>query len=243
MSSFKRFEGKKALVTGGSRGIGKAIVERLAQEGAKVVFSYNASKGPAEQLAASLSSAGHEVIAVQADANHVEAFSSLVQKTVDQFGGLDILINNAGIFEGGTLLDADLAQFEKTIDVNVLSPVSLIKAASTHLPQGGRIINISSCLGERAAFAGGTSYITSKFAVSGLTRALSWDLAEKGITVNAVLPGPIETDMGNPDLAGLTALKRLGQPSEVAAAVAFLASDEAAYITGAQLEIDGGWNA
>ncbi|PZO86159.1 MAG: oxidoreductase, partial [Micavibrio aeruginosavorus] len=163
-----------------------------------------------------------------------------------EFGGIDILVNNAGIFEGGE----ELAAYAKTVNVNVLSVVSGTLAAVKHMKEGGRVINISSGLGERAIMAGLTAYNMSKFAVNGLTRSWAHDYAPRGITVNAVLPGPIDTDMNPNDggdqsqyMTSITPLKRYGKTADIAAAVSFLAGEEAGYITGETLRVDGGINA
>ena len=238
-----RFEGKTALVTGASRGIGAAIAKRLASEGAQVAVIYGSSKEKADAVVNEIEASGGKAAAFHGDAAKPESMSILLDAVVKHFGELHILVNNAGVFTGGVIGEADLEALQRTIDINVKSVFTLTQAAAKVLPEGGRVINISSCLGERAIFAGASIYNMSKFAVTGLTRSWAWDLAERKITVNAVLPGPIATDMGDPKAAAITALKRLGTAEEVAAAAAFLASDEASYITGAQLEVDGGANA
>ena len=239
-----KLSNKVALVTGASRGIGAAVAKRLAREGAKVAVAYGNSKEKAEEIVRSINSYGGVAVAFQADAGKPELMAGLLASVLKEFGSIDILVNNAGVFEGGGLIgDIDLEALTRTIDINVRSLFLLTQAASRSLPEGGRIVNVSSCLGERAIFAGASVYNMSKFAVSGLTRSWAWDLAPRNITVNAVLPGPIATDMGSADAANLTAMKRMGTADEVAAAVAFLVSPEASYITGAQLSVDGGLNA
>ncbi len=168
----------------------------------------------------------------------------MVDSAVKHFGKLDIVVNNAGVFEAyAPIGEIDVAQFEHQLSVNVRSVFTVTQAAVKHLKSGGRIINVSSCLGERAIFSGASSYSSTKFAVAGLTRSWAYDLALKNITVNAVLPGPIATDMLTEGAEQLPPMKRAGKPEEVAAAIAFLASDEASYITGATLPVDGGTNA
>jgi 3-oxoacyl-[acyl-carrier protein] reductase len=160
------------------------------------------------------------------------------------FGKFDILVNNAGIFEGGApIQDAPLEAFDRTININVKSLFTLTQAVVKVMNDNGRVINLSSVLGERGIFAGASIYNMSKFAVNGLTRSWAHDLAPRGITVNSILPGPIATDMGDPNAANITAMKRLGTPEEVAAVASFLASPDASYVTGAEITVDGGANA
>ena len=238
-----RFEKKIALITGGSRGIGAGVAKRLAAEGAEVIITYAASKEKADEVVKDIAQNGGSAHSLKADATNPAAMTELADTVLTKYGQPNILVNNAGIFEGGTLEGISETALDKTLNVNVKSLFLLTQLMTKHMESDGRIINIGSCLGERATFAGASPYNMSKFAVSGLTRSWAWDLAERKITVNAVLPGPIATDMGDPNAAGITALKRLGTVDEVASAVAFLASDEASFITGAQLEVDGGANA
>ncbi|MFC4701301.1 SDR family NAD(P)-dependent oxidoreductase [Glaciecola siphonariae] len=238
-----RFTNKVVLLTGASRGIGAQTARRFAAEGAKVAVVYGASADAAHAVVAEIEAAGGIAKAFHGDALVPANMAKLKDEVLSTFGQIDILVNNAGIFEGGMIGNSQITDLDRIIDVNIKSVYALTEAVAPVLPEGGRIVNLSSCLGERGTFAGASMYTMSKFAVSGLTRAWAWDLADRKITVNAVLPGPIETDMGNPDAAGITALKRLGLPDEVAASVLFLASDEASYITGAQLAVDGGANA
>ncbi len=241
-------KGKTAVVTGGSRGIGASIAERLAQDGANVVITYSRSPDKAEEVVAKLIRLGVKAKAVQADAEKPANLTKAIDQVVKEFGGVDILVNNAGIFEGG--VDAGIEAYEKSISVNVLSVVSATLAAVPHMKEGGRIINISSILGERAMTAGIAPYNMSKFAVSGLTRSWAHDYAPRGITVNAVLPGPVETDMNPNDdsdhaksMISGTAVKRFGKPEEIASMVAYLAGPETGFITGATFRVDGGTNA
>lgn len=247
----KKLAGKVALVTGGSRGIGAAIAKRLAEEGADVAISYVASAEKAEALVRELEGKGVRAAAFKADQAESAQVAGLVGKVAQQFGALDILVNSAGVFVSGEIGDpaCDLAALERQQAVNVGGVIAAVRAAAPLLGPGGRIITIGSMLADRAPFTGMGGYAASKAAVAAYTRAWSRDLGPRGITVNAVQPGPINTDM-NPDntdfaavLKGMTALGRYGQPEEVAAAVVFLASPDASYITGTTLDVDGGTNA
>ncbi len=239
-------KGKTAVVTGGSRGIGAAIAERLANDGANVVITYSKSPDRADKVIEAITKLGVKAKAVKADAQVPEDVGKAIDSVAKEFGGIDILVNNAGIFEGGD----DLAIYAKTANVNILSVVSATLAATRHMKDGGRIINISSNLGERAIMPGAAAYNMSKFAVNGLSRSWAHDYAPRNITVNSVAPGPIDTEM-NPDngsdfsqqIMASVPLKRYGKTMDIAAAVSFFASEEAGYITGAVLRVDGGSNA
>jgi 3-oxoacyl-[acyl-carrier protein] reductase len=240
---------KIALVTGGSRGIGAATVRRLAQEGAQVAFTYGKSREAAEKLAREITASGGKAKAYFADADKTENLPKLAETVIQDFGGLDILVNNAGVFSLGPIGAVDPQEYARVMRVNVDAVFALTNAVVKHMKPGARIINISSVLGERACDPGLSVYVGSKFAVSGMTRGWAKDLGAKGILVNAVMPGPIDTDM-NPATSEFadeqkkaTALGRYGKPEEVAGAVAFLAGPDASYITGATLVVDGGHNA
>jgi 3-oxoacyl-[acyl-carrier protein] reductase len=236
--------GKIALVTGGSRGIGAATALKLAQEGAHVALTYHASQAKAEAVVAQIKALGLNALAIHADAGKPETMGAMVDSVVKHFGALDIVVNNAGVFEAfAPIGEINAAEFEHQLSVNVRSVFTVTQAAMKHLKSGGRIINVSSVLGERAIFSNASAYNSTKFAVVGLTRSWAQDLALKGITVNAVLPGPIATDMFVEGADQIAAMKRAGTPEEVAYAIAFLASNEASYITGATLNVDGGTNA
>lgn len=246
-----RLNKKVALVTGGSRGIGAAIVRRLAAEGADVAFTYVSSDEKAKALEEELKKTGVRALAIKADSADANAITDAVNKAATELGGLNILVNNAGVSAGNAIAggtDANEA-YERQYAVNVKGVVAAVNAAVKHLPTGGRIISIGSVLGQRVGFPGITEYSATKFAVAGYTRGWAWDFGSKGITVNNVQPGPIDTDM-NPDntefanqmKAGLP-LQRYGKAEEVASAVAFLASPEASYITGTTINVDGGASA
>jgi 3-oxoacyl-[acyl-carrier protein] reductase len=243
------FAGKVALVTGGSRGIGAAIVKRFARDGAKVAFTYHQSAKQADELVASLRALGVGVSAIRADSADAAAVVAAVEKTATEFGGLDILVNNAGILHWYAFDDFRLEDFDQTFAINVRSVFVASQAAARRMKEGGRIINISSCNARRVSDAGGGIYAMSKSALSGLVHGLSRDLGPRGITVNNVLPGPTDTDM-NPahgdHAAGMharMAVARHGHADEVAGMVAYVASAEAGMITGADLLIDGGFAA
>ncbi|WP_275630376.1 3-oxoacyl-ACP reductase family protein [Pseudomonas sp. 273] len=240
---------KVAFVQGGSRGIGAAIVQRLARDGAAVAFTYVSSAQKAEDLAATVQAAGGRALAIQADSADADSLKAAIERAAAHFGRLDILVNNAGVLAVAPLDEFTLEDFDRTLAVNVRSVFVATQAAARHMGEGGRIITIGSTNAERMPFAGGGVYAMSKAAVTGLTRGFARDLGPRGITVNNVQPGPVDTDM-NPDsgdfaesLKGLMALDRYGRAEEIASFVAYLAGPEAAYITGANLLIDGGFAA
>jgi 3-oxoacyl-[acyl-carrier protein] reductase len=247
----KPLAGKVALVTGGSRGIGAAIAKELADQGADVAVSYAASADKAEAVAKEIKSKGVRAAAFKADQGDTKQVEDLVRKVAKEFGRLDILVNNAGVFAGGAINDSatDLAALEHLLAVNVGGVTAAVRAAVPLMREGGRIITIGSIAGEMSPVAGFADYSATKAAVAAYTRGWARDLGAKGITVNNVQPGPIDTDMSPKDgpleelLRTGTALGRYGKPEEVAAAVAFLASPAAAYITGTSLNVDGGFAA
>lgn len=241
--------GKRALVTGASRGIGKAIALALAAEGADVVITYERSREKAEAVVAQIKATGRKAFALQADSADAQAVKNSVDRAAEALGGLDILVNNAGIFQFGTLETLDLATLDAVIDVNIKSVILASQAALAHLPDGGRIINLGSCLAEQVPAAGLSIYSMSKSALIAFTQGLARDLGPRGITVNIVHPGPTDTDMNPADSekaaaskAGI-ALGHYGTSEDVAAAVTFLAGPGARQITGAGLLVDGGVNA
>jgi 3-oxoacyl-[acyl-carrier protein] reductase len=238
--------GKRALVTGGSRGIGAAIALVLAENGADIAFTYQNRVEHADRVVELIRQMGQRAIAVQADNAEPEAIEGAVKEAIAALDGIDILVNNAGLGYGGRIEDTDLAQYQRMMDVNVRAPVLFAKAVIPHLGDGGRIITIGSALGERVPFPGLTAYAMSKAALNSFTRGLSRELGPNGITVNLVQPGPTNTDLNPADSEGadaqrsLTSLGRYAEPREIANAVAFLASPAASVITGATLTIDGG---
>jgi 3-oxoacyl-[acyl-carrier protein] reductase len=245
----QKLSGKVALVTGGSRGIGAAIAKRLASEGAAVAITYASSPEKADEVVREIESAGGRALSIQADSSDVKAVRNAVAQTVKELGGIDILVNNAGIAVIKPLADFSMDEFDRTFAINVRAVFVAAQEAALHMKDGGRIITIGSVNADRMPIAGGAVYAMSKSAVAGLTRGLARDLGPRGITVNNVQPGPVDTDM-NPDkgpfaesLKSMMALPRYAQGEEIAGMVSYLASAEAAFVTGASLTIDGGFAA
>ncbi len=242
-------QGKVALVTGASRGIGAAIARRLAGDGADVAITYNRSPDKARAVVAEIEKLGRRGLAIQADSADAGAVKAAVDKVAAELGRLDILVNNAGIFIAAKFDDTSPEDLERLWAVNVKAPIVAIQAASRHMQKGGRIITVGSCVAERVAGPGITLYSMTKAAVAGLTRGLARDFGSRGITVNVVAPGPIDTDMNPASGDGadmqraLTALGRYGTGDDIAAMVAHLASDAASYVTGATFLVDGGYAA
>jgi 3-oxoacyl-[acyl-carrier protein] reductase len=240
-------QGRRALVTGASRGIGAEIVRRLAADGAAVAFTYGKSAEEAEKLVAEVTAGGGTAVAIQADSADAEQVANSVDDAVAALGGLDILVNNAGVASLGDIETFALAEFDRLVAVNVRAVFTATQRAVPHLGAGGRIINIGSINADRVPVPGLAVYAMTKGAVASLTRGLARELGPRGITVNNVQPGPINTDM-NPDSGEIAegakqmmAIGRYGQPSDVAAVVAYLAGSDTGYITGANWNVDGGF--
>ena len=244
-----KLEGKIALITGGSRGIGAAIAKRLAADGANVAITYTKGADAAASIVKEIERAGRKAIAIQADAADAKAVKAAVEKTVATFGRLDVLVNNAGTAIPKKFEETTLEEMDRVIDINVRGTFVATQAALKHMKDGGRIIMIGSSVGERMMTPGLVPYSATKGAVKMFTQGLSREVGNRGITVNNIQPGPIDTDL-NPaagDWAApqkaSTALNRYGSVDDVAALVAFVAGPEASFITGANLTVDGGTNA
>jgi 3-oxoacyl-[acyl-carrier protein] reductase len=240
---------KTAFVTGGSRGIGAAIVKRLALAGAAVAFTYVNGKDKAEALVKELETNGLKATAIKADSAKEGEISLGIEEMIGKYGKLDILVNSAGIYIGKPFEQHTLQEYDQVMAVNVRAVVEACLAAAKKMENQGRIITIGSCMAERVPSVQGTLYAMSKSALVGLTKGLARDLGHKGITVNLVQPGPVNTDMnpengGHADFQrGLMAIPKYGKPEHIADLVAYLADPATAYTTGAVLVIDGGTNA
>jgi 3-oxoacyl-[acyl-carrier protein] reductase len=238
--------GKIALVTGGSRGIGAAIVRRLSRDGATVAFTYASSPERAQALEAEVDAAGGRALAIRADSADPAAVERSVADTIRAFGRIDILVNNAGILVYKPLDDTLLDDFERIMAVNVRAQFVAIQAVKKQMGDGGRIVNIGSMVADRAGNPGIALYAMSKAAVAAMTRGLARDLGPRGITVNTVQPGPTETEIVSDEavratLRTMIPVGRMGRDSEIAGLVAWLAGPEAGYVNGAALTIDGGF--
>jgi 3-oxoacyl-[acyl-carrier protein] reductase len=242
-------KGKIALVTGGSRGIGAAIAQRLAADGASVAITYSKGADAASAVVKAIEGKGGRAVAIQADSVDAEAIRKAVEKTVESLGGLDILVNNAGTAIPKAFEESTVEEFDLMINLNFRGALIATQAALKHMKSGSRVIMIGSCVGERMMTPGLVAYSATKGAIKMFTQGLAREIGGRGITVNNVQPGPIDTDL-NPaagDWAApqkaATALNRYGTVDEVAALVAFVAGPESSYITGANLTVDGGTNA
>ena len=241
-------DGKVALVTGASRGIGAAIASRLAADGAAVAITYGKDAEGARAVVAEIEAQGSKAIAIEADSGNAEAVQRAVALTIDRLGPIDILVNNAGILVPGLVEDYQLEDFDRMIAVNVRAAFVAIQAAVPHMKAGGRIINIGSNTAHRSNSPGSSVYAMTKSAIGGLTRGLAHELGPKGITINSVDPGPTRTVMSRgaregalgDKIRGMIAVGRVGEPEEVAAMVSYIAGPDTGYVTGARLVIDGG---
>ncbi|MEU8748895.1 SDR family oxidoreductase [Streptomyces chartreusis] len=243
-TTYGTLHGKVALVTGGSRGIGAATALRLAREGADVAVTYVHGKEAAEEVVRAVEALGRRAVALRADAGDADEAQGAVDRAAAALGGLDVLVNNAGIGVLGPLEGLSPADVDRVLAVNVRGVFLASRAAAARMAAGGRIITIGTCMTQRVPGPGGTLYATSKSALIGLTKALARELGPRGITANIVHPGPIDTDMNPADgpfasgQAAMTALGRFGTADEVASTVAYLAAAD--YVTGSEFAVDGG---
>ncbi|MEV6367226.1 3-oxoacyl-ACP reductase family protein [Micromonospora musae] len=245
----KTLAGKVAIVTGGSRGIGAGIAQRLAAAGATVAITYNSSAEQAQTVAKSIGEAGGSAVALRVDAADREAVRAGIAEVVERFGRLDILVNNAGVTVVGPIESISDADYDRNLAVNLTAVFMASQEALRHLGDGGRIITIGSINADRIHFGGGSVYALTKAGVAGLTRALAREVSGRGVTVNTVQPGPVDTDMNPADspFAEITrphiAVGRYGTAAEVGSLVTYLAGPDAAYISGATINVDGGFAA
>jgi NAD(P)-dependent dehydrogenase (short-subunit alcohol dehydrogenase family) len=241
--------GKVALVTGGSRGIGAAIAARLAELGSDIAITYSQSKERADEVVETIKSHGQRGLAIQADSAGADEVPAAVGRVVEEFGRLDVLVNNAGIFPFGPIDDVTLEEVDRTLGIHARAVYLASQAAVRHMSEGGRIISIGSNLAERVPFPGVALYSMSKSALIGFTRGLARDLGDRGITVNLVQPGSTDTDMNPADgptadgQRALSALGRYADPTDIADTVAFLSGPGGRSITGSVFTVDGGTNA
>ncbi len=240
-------QGKNAFVSGGTRGIGAAIVRKMAAEGANVAFTYHKSQNKANDLVLEIETKGVQGLAIQADAMQAENVVQAVQKAVSVFGSIDILVNSAGIFELKSITESTLEDYDRTENINIKAVFAATSEAVKSMPEGGRIVTIGSVNADSMPFAGGSLYAMSKAAVQMMTKSWARDLGDRKITANVIQPGPIDTEMNPADgpfgetLTAMTAIKRYGKPEEIADLATFLSSPHAANITGSAINIDGGF--
>jgi len=240
---------KTAFITGGGKGIGAAIVKSLVKGDNNVIFTYSSSEEQAKRLVDELATQSNHVTAIKMDVADAAQVKSVIEQVGDQFGTIDILVNNAGVFKESAFSALASEDFDWMIDVNLKGAFLTALYAQKYLPEGGRIVTIGSTVADITPGKGNTLYATSKSGLQGFTRGLARDLGEKGITVNLVQPGPVDTDMNPADapfadfIRSRMAIPKYGQPQDIAALVNFLTSAEAQYITGSIITIDGGFNA
>ncbi|WP_417811883.1 SDR family NAD(P)-dependent oxidoreductase [Thalassospira alkalitolerans] len=244
-----QLDGKTALVTGGSRGIGAAIAKRLARDGAAVAITYSNAADKADEVVAEIKAAGGKAVAIKADNRDPDAVRAAVEEVATTFGAIDILVNNAGILSSAGIQDETLESFDRIVDVNIRGVFVAVQAALKYIPDGGRIITTGSCLAHKVSFPGISLYSMTKSALIGFTRGVARDLGPRGITVNLLHPGPTNTDM-NPEngengdaMRSLMAIKQFSRAEDTAGLVSWLASDEARTVTGAEFTVDSGVNA
>ncbi|WP_182882649.1 SDR family NAD(P)-dependent oxidoreductase [Microbispora sp. H10949] len=239
--------GRAALVTGGGRGIGAAVVLKLAERGADVALTYEQDEDSAARVAEKVRGMGRRALAIRADGGDAAAAGAAVDEAAAAFGRLDVLVNNAAVFPVAPIEDLGPEEVDRTLAVNVRGPFLAARAAAGHMTEGGRIVSIGSNVAERTPFPGFALYALSKTALIGMTKGLARDLGPRGITVNLVNPGPTDTALNPADgpmadtIRGLTALGRYAAPAEIAEMVAHLAGDGGRYVTGATIDVDGGW--
>jgi len=244
-----QLDGKVALVTGGSRGIGAAVAERLAADGADVAVTYREREDGARRVAARVQAIGRRALPLAADGTDTRAVRAAVDRTAAELGRLDILVANAGMYPYGPIEDVTPEELNRTLALHVSGVFVAAQAAVRHMEDGGRVITIGSCFADRVPIPGITLYAMSKAALGGLVRGLARDLGPRGITANVVHPGPVDTDMNPADSEGAepqiaqTALGRFGDATEIAATVAHLAGPGGRWVTGAEIAVDGGTNA
>lgn len=244
----KTLAGRAALVTGGSRGIGAGIARRLAHDGAAVALTYASSPRQAGDLVAEIESGGGRAVALPADSADPATVQDTVDRAAAEFGRLDVLVNNAGYCQLTPIEEIKLDDFDRMVAVNVRAGFAAAQRALRHLGDGGRIITVGSVFADRIPLSGGTIYALTKAATAGFTRALARELAPRGITVNLIQPGPVVTDANPPDgpfaelLTSLTPVGRFASPEEITGLVAYLAGPDSAFVTGATVNIDGGYS-
>jgi len=244
----KRLTNKVVFITGGSRGIGAGIAKRMAAEGADVVITYVHAAGQAKQVVDEIKQSGQQALAIAVDNASPDAIHEAIEKAFATFGRIDILVNNAGIYVAKPLAEYTLADFDSTMAVNVRAVFLASQKAAQYMKEGGRIITIGSNMAERVAFPTGSLYAMSKSALIGLTKGLARDLGSKGITVNMIQPGPVDTDMNPANGAHADiirtgmAIPKYGKPADIAELVTYLASETSGFMTGASLTIDGGFS-